>query len=63
MITFVDTNVLLDVFLPDPKWGQKSKIRLEQAFNHGSLILNGIIYSELTPQNPIFRKQMSEVGD
>jgi predicted nucleic acid-binding protein len=50
MITFVDTNVLLDVFLPDPKWGQKSKIRLEQAFNHGSLILNEIIYSELTPQ-------------
>ncbi|MBW1744971.1 MAG: type II toxin-antitoxin system VapC family toxin [Deltaproteobacteria bacterium] len=50
MITFVDTNVLLDVFLPDPKWGQKSKIRLERAFNQGSLILNEIIYSELTPQ-------------
>ena len=50
MITFVDTNVLLDVFLPDPKWGQKSKIRLEQAFNQGSLIFNEIVYSELTPQ-------------
>ena len=50
MVTFVDTNVLLDVFLPDPKWGQKSKMRLEQAFNQGSLILNEIIYSELTPQ-------------
>ena len=50
MITFVDTNVLLDVFLPDPKWGQKSKIRLEQSFNQGSLIINEIIYSELTPK-------------
>jgi predicted nucleic acid-binding protein len=50
MITFVDTNVLLDVFLPDPKWGQKSKIRLEQSFNQGSLIINEIIYSELSPQ-------------
>ena len=50
MITFVDTNVLLDVFLPDPKWGQKSKMRLEQSFNQGSLIINEIIYSELTPQ-------------
>ena len=50
MITFVDTNVLLDVFLPDPKWGQESKIRLEQSFNQGSLIINEIIYSELTPQ-------------
>ena len=50
MITFVDTNVLLDVFLPDPKWGKKSKIRLEQSFNQGSLIINEIIYSELAPQ-------------
>jgi predicted nucleic acid-binding protein len=50
MITFVDTNVLLDVFLPDPKWGQKSKISLEHAFKQGSLIINEIIYSELAPQ-------------
>lgn len=52
MITFVDTNVLLDVFLPDPKWGGKSKTGLEQAFNQGSLIINAIIYSELAPQFP-----------
>lgn len=52
MITFVDTNVLLDIFLPDPKWGQKSKICLEQAFKQGSLIINEIVYSELTPQFP-----------
>lgn len=52
MITFVDTNVLLDVFLPDPKWGRKSKTRLEQAFNQGSLVINEIIYSELSPQFP-----------
>jgi predicted nucleic acid-binding protein len=50
MITLVDTNVLLDVFLPDPKWGQKSKISLQQAFKQGSLIINEIIYSELAPQ-------------
>jgi len=52
MITFVDTNVLLDVFLPDPKWGEKSKIGLERAFNQGSLVINEIIYSELAPQFP-----------
>lgn len=50
MITFVDTNVLLDVFLPDPKYGPKSRTRLERAFNQGALIINEIIYSELTPQ-------------
>ncbi len=50
MITFVDTNVLLDVFLPDPKWGERSKDRLDQAYIQGSLIINEIIYAELVPQ-------------
>jgi predicted nucleic acid-binding protein len=44
MITFVDTNVLLDVFLPDPKWGETSKNFLDQAYVQGSLIINEIIY-------------------
>jgi len=50
MITFVDTNVLLDVFLPDPKWGETSKNILDQAYSQGSLIINEIIYAELAPQ-------------
>jgi len=50
MITFVDTNVLLDVFLPDPKWGETSKHFLDQAYIQGSLIINEIIYAELAPQ-------------
>lgn len=52
MITFVDTNVLLDVFLPDPKWGQRSKVALEKAFQVGSLLINPIVYAELAPQFP-----------
>jgi predicted nucleic acid-binding protein len=50
MITFVDTNVLLDVFLPDPSWGETSKNSLDQAYVQGSLIINEIIYAELAPQ-------------
>ena len=50
MITFIDTNVLLDVFLPDPQWGQKSKESHEQAYSQGSLIINEIIYAQLAPQ-------------
>jgi len=50
MITFVDTNVLLDVFLPDPQWGEKSKQALDQAYADGSLVINEIIYAELAPQ-------------
>jgi len=52
MITFVDTNVLLDVFLPDPQWGEKSKLSLDQAYSDGSLVINEIIYAELAPQFP-----------
>jgi len=50
MITCVDTNVLLDVFLPDPRWGESSKNSLDQAYVQGSLIINEIIYAELAPQ-------------
>ena len=50
MITFIDTNVLLDVFLPDPKWGERSKSILDLAYAEGSLIINEIIYAELSPQ-------------
>jgi predicted nucleic acid-binding protein len=50
MITFVDTNVLLDVFLPDLQWGEKSTRALERAFEEGSMIINEIVYAELAPQ-------------
>ena len=56
MRTFVDTNVLLDVFLPDPKWGPSSKVALDKAFQQGSLVINEIIYAELSPQFP--KKQL-----
>ena len=50
MITFVDTNILLDVFLLDPKFGKHSCDSLEKAYQEGSLIINEIIYAELAPQ-------------
>ena len=50
MITLVDTNVLLDVFLPDPNFGERSLELLENAFQQGSLIVNEIVYAELAPQ-------------
>lgn len=47
MITAVDTNILLDVFLPDPKFGPQSKAMLSQQFEKGSLIICDIVYAEL----------------
>jgi len=50
MITFVDTNILLDIFLPDPEFGESSANALETAFQSGSLVINEIVYAELAPQ-------------
>lgn len=50
MITFVDTNVLLDVFQPDPEHGDRSAEALERAFEEGSLVINGLVYAGLAPQ-------------
>ncbi len=50
MITAVDTNVLLDVFLPDPQWGEQSLRALEAAYDQGALVLCTIVYAELVPQ-------------
>ena len=65
MITFVDTNILLDVFLPDPEFGDKSAEHLEKAFNEGSLIINEIVYAELAPQfntQGLLDKTLSRLG-
>jgi len=48
MKTAVDTNVLLDVFLPDPKFGEPSREALRKQFKDGALIVGEIVYSELS---------------
>lgn len=50
MITAVDTNILLDILLPDPKFGSISITLLEQAYDQGALIICEIVYAELVPQ-------------
>jgi hypothetical protein len=48
-VTIVDTNVLLDVFTGDPDWSEWSTITLDRAATRGSLIINDVIYAELSP--------------
>ena len=50
MITVVDTNILLDVFLPNNKYLKSSQNLLKSAYDSGALVINEIIYSELSPQ-------------
>ncbi len=49
MITAVDTNVLLDVFLADERHGSTSKQRLREAYDSGALIVCNVAYAELAP--------------
>ncbi len=50
MITAVDTNVLLDVFLPDTNFSQSSAELLRRAYDEGALIICDVVYAELVPQ-------------
>jgi len=44
----VDSNIILDVFLNDPKWADWSEPKLEEYNYHASLYINSIIYSEIS---------------
>jgi hypothetical protein len=47
MITAIDTNVLLDVLVPDPEYFQRSLQALEEAASAGSLVVCDLVYAEL----------------
>ena len=46
-MVLVDTNVLLDVFLDDPKWSRWSIDALDAANARGQLVINALIYAEV----------------
>lgn len=52
MITAVDTSVLLEVFLPDPVHGGRSRALLRRAYDRGGLVVSDVVYAELVPQFP-----------
>lgn len=47
-MTFVDTNILLDLVTDDPKWADWSTVQLEAASLRGPLLINDIVYAELS---------------
>lgn len=44
----VDSNVLLDVLEEDAQWYEWSSTQLQKAADHGSLIINPVIYAEIS---------------
>ena len=50
--TLVETNVLLDLATDDPHWSDWSVRALETAAIRGPLLINDVIYSELSVRFP-----------
>ncbi len=44
----VDSNIVLDVFLNDPKWADWSELKLDEYDQLGILYINSIVYSEIS---------------
>ncbi len=49
MITAVDANVLLDVFISSEEHGPRSREWLSAAYNAGAVVVCDLVYAELVP--------------
>jgi len=52
MITAVDTNVLLDVLIPDAPHGDESELALAEALRAGAVVISDPVYAELAVHFP-----------
>ncbi len=65
MITAIDTNILLDILIPDPSFHVQSKASLEKALHLGRLVVGEIVYAELAvhfPAPEMLRQFLKETG-
>jgi predicted nucleic acid-binding protein len=51
-MTLVDSNVLLDVATRTPEWWQWSLAQLDVAATNGPVVINDVIYSEISSRYP-----------
>ncbi len=47
-VTLVDSSVILDIVTGDPAWGQWSEDALAKARDEGQLVINPIVYAEVS---------------
>ena len=50
MIAAVDTNILLDILIPDENYLKSSKALLDRYIEKGQLIICEVVYAELASQ-------------
>ncbi|MBE0425078.1 MAG: type II toxin-antitoxin system VapC family toxin [Nitrospirae bacterium] len=63
MITSLDTNILLDVLIPDDVHFQRSKKLLDEHFEKGQLIICEVVHAELASQFPAEKDIRAFLGD
>ena len=56
MITAVDTNILLDVLIPDAPHGDESEGALAEALRAGAVVISDPVYAELAVHFPAREK-------
>jgi predicted nucleic acid-binding protein len=47
MITAADTNILLDILVPNEQFYERSADALQQAASEGSIVISDVVYAEL----------------
>lgn len=52
MITAVDTNILVDIFLDDRTFGRASADKLRVCLEEGALVVCGVVFVETAPLFP-----------
>lgn len=52
MITAVDTNILIDVFGADPRFGPRSREAVERCLGEGALVVSDVVWAETTAAFP-----------
>jgi predicted nucleic acid-binding protein len=51
-MTLVDSNILLDIVTRTPDWWQWSLEKLEDAASNGPLVINDVVYAEVSTRYP-----------
>lgn len=63
MIAAVDTNILLDILIPDTDFVKNSKDLIDTYHEEGQLIICEIVYAELASQFPSIREMNTFLKD
>jgi len=63
MITAVDTNIILDVLIPEEPFGESSKALLDCHLSKGKLILSEVVFAELAARIPSEEELRSFLAD